>query len=174
MGFSVPDPVSFQVGVSWVDSISHVMLKCPPSLSCCGLRALWKTWSRGEALSLRGRERLTATLHKSYSKLSEKKNALPLTKPLPLCNKACLRPKLTFFPLSRFSTLLLLLLSWAQLKDSNGCFFWNFEHVRLTLNETAKGDDRWTQRQCAWQKDPLPIPLIVLSEASRSASSRVC
>lgn len=138
MGICAAEPLSLQVLGSWVDYISHEMLKCSPSMSFWGLRALQETWSRGEALPLRGRKRLIVTLHKSYRrntlhKSVRKNHAVPLTKPLSISNKACLRPKLAFFPLSRFSTLLLRLLSWAQLKDSNGCFSWNFEHISGSL-----------------------------------------
>lgn len=47
-------------------------------------------------------------------------------------------------------------------------------HFRLTLNETGKGGGWWTQRQCAWQKDPLPISLIVVSKVLGNTSSEFC
>ena len=100
MGTSVPEALSFQFGCSWVDYIFHEMLISWPSLSYRGLRALRETWSRGKALSMRGRGSLPSST--TYSKQSEEKHVLPVTDPLSLCNKACLRPKLTFFPFRDF------------------------------------------------------------------------
>lgn len=165
MGISVPGFLSKLRASKWTTfpmrcwKIPLCKLLCPQSPA--------KQWSRRETVLERKGEAYWLH-HKSHSRLREKD--VPCLSPN-LCNKA-LQQGLSqthwhIFPLSRVSSLLAasaLLISIKRFKWMLLLKPWTL--FRLTLNEPVKGDGRWTKRQCAWQKDPLSIPLIVLNDAS--------
>lgn len=148
--------------------------KVPPPQNAGASEPFGRHGPEGKLCPWEGGRGSVAPSNKSYSKLSQEtcpvshQTSVPLQQGLPWTQTDIFSPFQSF----NFAAASAFLSSIKRLKWMLFLKLWTC--FRLTVNETAKGDSRWRWRQRPWQKDPLPIPLIVLSEASGSASSEVC